>query len=202
MDIVSQKHAVKISLLCFAWVVTWTFTQGIYMSSGLQGLLSGSLEYRLILITVVIATVLCIALVALRGEAKKFIMQSKWLMLYILPILCIFLLQFRYQGPISLGLFVAMILVSVAWQDILTFGFLQNKIRTLTSTRATVLIVGTAFGLGHIIAIIPDISQLATPGFYLLFIVGFLFAWLRQKTGAIYVVNILHTTFLLATMIR
>ena len=171
------------------------------MNESLRGLLPGSNELQVLAITGYVALVMCVAVTVLHKEAKEFMRPSKWMLLYVLPLACVALLQFKYQGPLPVWLFIVMIVVSVTWQDVLTFGFFQGRVRRLTSMLNTILVVGFLFGFGHVVALTSDMSQIASPGFYLLLVVGILFAWLREKTSNIYVINVLHMTFLLVTMV-
>lgn len=197
----SRKKVIAIILTCLVWLATWAATHGFYMSSYLQDLVPGSINIQILTITAYIFIAATVILSVLRSQTKKFLPFSQWLWLYLLPLICIITLQFTYQGPLDLWVFILMITISVFWQDALTFGLFQNYIRQSASRWNTILIVGTLFGLGHIMAFAPDMTQLLNPGFYLLFIVGYLFAWLREKTGNIYVIDVLHMTFLLAAMI-
>lgn len=197
-----QNPVSKLIVPCLAWLGIWSATQGFYMVSYLQELIPGSTDLKISLITAYILGVLLVTLLTLRQETKRFLRPSRWLWLYLLPFACIAALLFSYQGPLHIGVFVAMITISVFWQDMLTFGLLQNYIQKAVPKWAIIFIVGSLFGLGHILAFIPDMTQLFSPTFYLLFAVGYLFAWLREKTRTVYVINVLHVTFLLAAMIR
>lgn len=192
----------KMLVICLAWFGVWSITQGFYMSSYLQSIVPGTIDAQIVSITTYIFIVATTILVVLRKEAKKFLPASRWLWLYLLPLACIIVLQFAYRSPLPVWVFIVMITISVFWQDALTFGLFQNYVRRANSKWKTILLVGTLFGIGHVLAFLPDVTQLLNPGFYLLFIVGYLFAWLREKTGNIYIIDVLHMTFLLAAMIH
>ena len=168
------------------------------MSGFMQGVIPGSLDMRIMLLTGFVGVVMLGAFAMFWKETKLFLGNSKWLGLYALPLLSIIALLLNYGGPLHVSVFITMIVVSVLWQDVLTFGLFQSYIRKNANSWKTILIVGTLFGLGHLIAFAPDFLSALNAGWFALFIVGYVFAWLREKTGNIYVLNVFHVTFLLS----
>ena len=87
-----------------------------------------------------------------------------------------------------------MILVTVFWQDYLTFGLLQSHLATKVSENAAAIITAFLFILGHIVFFLNDPFD---PQFVLIAVAGFIFAFSRRFTGTVYIANVIHLSFYL-----
>lgn len=95
---------------------------------------------------------------------------------------------------VNSSLYVVAIVVSVMWQDVLTFGFLQTYLEKKTTPVIVMFLVAASFWVGHIVFQLHSINLFV----FLLYALAFLLlSFLRFKTKNIYLTNILHLTFLL-----
>jgi len=83
-----------------------------------------------------------------------------------------------------------MIVITVFWQDYLTFGVLQSFLAKQSNRNIAATITGVVFLLGHAVFFLNDLSN---PQFVLIGIAGFVFAFSRRYAGNIYIANIIHT---------
>lgn len=176
-----------------AWLLVWVFTQGIFMSDILTHL-PGDLNVNYTIATTWISAVAVVFLVMMSSYRKKILTRSRLLWLYVIPVILLVFLPNHYSLTLSLPVYMLMILVTVFWQDYLTFGLLQSRLATKVSENTAAIITALLFILGHIIFFLngPLDSQ-----FILIAVAGFIFALSRRFTGTVYIANVIHLCFYL-----
>lgn len=167
------------------------------MSDNLARIIPGDSYSRTITATVFVAFVLAISLIIFKKYNKKFLVRSKQLYLYLIPLILAVILPLHYHLTSPWYMYVFMIVVTVFWQDYLTFGIFQTYIQSKVKTLLAVILVGSLFTLGHFIFFVSSFSPESIPLWIALLCTGILFAWLRKRFGNIYTINVLHMSFLL-----
>jgi|JI6StandDraft_1071083.scaffolds.fasta_scaffold175211_2 hypothetical protein len=180
-----------------AWLIIWIFTQGLFMSESLMKIIPLETNVSILLATSYVAVILAISLVVFKKYNKKFLARTNLLYLYILPLILVGLLPFHYHLALPLSIYIFMIVVTVFWQDYLTFGIVQTYVQTTLTPTLSLFIVALLFTLGHFTFLISSFSSAYIPGLIALFCVSALFAWFRKHFGNIYIINVLHLSFLL-----
>lgn len=125
----------------------------------------------------------------------NFLKTKKWiLVLYLLPIAAAINLYIHNPTEIygaNTIIYLLAMLISVGYQDILTFGFLQTILEKRTARIIAALATALVFYIGHLNFGFDLLSLIHILGY-----VVFVFA--RYKTSAIYVTNVIHLTYILA----
>lgn len=176
-----------------AWLLVWVFTQGIFMSDILTHL-PGDLNANYTTATAWILAVALVCFVVMSSYRKRILTRSKLLWLYAIPATLLVFLPSHYSLTLSLLVYVFMILVTVFWQDYLTFGLLQSHLATKVSENAAAIITAFLFILGHIVFFLNDPFD---PQLVLIAVAGFIFAFSRRFTGTVYIANVIHLSFYL-----
>ena len=190
------KH--KISVLSIfitiaAWLVIWLVTQGLFMSDVLRNL-PWDVNISYIVATVWVLTVTITALSALPKYKKISLPKSKLLWLYTVPLMALILLPLHYSLALDIRVYIPMIIITVFWQDYLTFGILQPALAKRLSPNQAAIITAAVFVFGHVIFSFKNILD---PQLLLVTAAGFIFAFATRRTGNIYIANIIHTIFYL-----
>lgn len=167
------------------------------MSESLMKIIPLETNVSILLATSYVAVILAISLVVFKKYNKKFLARTNLLYLYILPLILVGLLPFHYHLALPLSIYIFMIVVTVFWQDYLTFGIVQTYVQTTLTPTLSLFIVALLFTLGHFTFLISSFSSAYIPGLIALFCVSALFAWFRKHFGNIYIINVLHLSFLL-----
>lgn len=174
------------------WFILWTLTQGFFINSDWLGLFSGDPTTAVFLASLYCLVVMLIIGVIFRKHLTAIFPRQRFIWLYILivPAIAYMLAVHPTVGILPTPIYLFMIVVTVFWQDVLTFGVLQTRLEN-ASPRYAWLIVAVVFWLGHIIF---DLSGVvADPsGALLVLVAAFGFAWLRKITGSFYLSNVLH----------
>jgi membrane protease YdiL (CAAX protease family) len=175
------------------WFLIWTVTQGIFMSERLLQLpIDANISYAIA--TVWVLAVAAVALRLLPKYRRESLPKSRLLWLYAVPVALLVFLPWHYALALDIWVYVPMIVITVFWQDYVTFGLLQTRLaKTITATKAAI-VTAIVFLLGHAVFFLNDITD---PQFILIAIAGFGFAFLRRYTGNIYIANVIHLTFYL-----
>jgi hypothetical protein len=187
----------KVLSACVAWLAAWVFTQGLFMGDSLLRVFSGGFDVQILKATLWVGLVLGFSLVVFKNYDRRFLTRSRLIYLYFLPAALIAILPWHYHLTLSIPLFVLMVIISTFWQDYLTFGIFQTFIQSKLVTWMSVIIVGVLFTIGHFIFFIDSFSLASMTGWLALLSAGLLFSWQRKHFGNIYVINVLHLSFLL-----
>jgi|JI6StandDraft_1071083.scaffolds.fasta_scaffold98421_3 membrane protease YdiL (CAAX protease family) len=175
------------------WFIVWVFTQGIFMSEILlNSPLDINISYLLATVWVLVVLILCVALLPV--FRKDSLPKSKLLWLYFIPFALLLYLPWHYALTLNIWVYIPMIVITVFWQDYLTFGVLQSFLAKQSNRNIAATITGVVFLLGHAVFFLNDLSN---PQFVLIGIAGFVFAFSRRYAGNIYIANIIHTLFYL-----
>ncbi len=175
------------------WFIVWVFTQGIFMSEILlNSPLDINISYLLATVWVLVVLILCVALLPV--FRKDSLPKSKLLWLYFIPFALLLYLPWHYALTLNIWVHIPMIVITVFWQDYLTFGVLQSFLAKQSNRNIAATITGVVFLLGHAVFFLNDLSN---PQFVLIGIAGFVFAFSRRYAGNIYIANIIHTLFYL-----
>lgn len=171
------------------WFIVWVFTQGIFMSEILlNSPLDINISYLLATVWVLVVLILCVALLPV--FRKDSLPKSKLLWLYFIPFALLLYLPWHYALTLNIWVYIPMIVITVFWQDYLTFGVLQSFLAKQSNRNIAATITGVVFLLGHAVFFLNDLSN---PQFLLIGIAGFVFAFSRRYAGNIYIANIIHT---------
>lgn len=171
------------------WFIVWVFTQGIFMSEILlNSPLDINISYLLATVWVLVVLILCVALLPV--FRKDSLPKSKLLWLYFIPFALLLYLPWHYALTLNIWVYIPMIVITVFWQDYLTFGVLQSFLAKQSNRNIAATITGVVFLLGHAVFFLNDLSS---PQFVLIGIAGFVFAFSRRYAGNIYIANIIHT---------
>ena len=171
------------------WFIVWVFTQGIFMSEILlNSPLDINISYLLATLWVLVVLILCVALLPV--FRKDSLPNSKLLWLYFIPFALLLYLPWHYALTLNIWVYIPMIVITVFWQDYLTFGVLQSFLAKQSNRNIAATITGVVFLLGHAVFFLNDLSN---PQFVLIGIAGFVFAFSRRYAGNIYIANIIHT---------
>lgn len=193
MKSAANNLVIKLATASILWLAVWSSTQGIFMSDILLKL-PGELNLKYVIVTLWVAVLAIASLIILPSYRKKTLPKSYLLWLYIIPAILLLILPQHYTLTLYYPVFVFMIIVTVFWQDYVTFGLLQTYLATRVSPNVAAMMTTALFLLGHVIFFLHD---LADPQFVLIALAGGAFASSRRYTGTIYVANVLHLCFYL-----
>ncbi len=147
-----------------------------------------NISYLLATVWVLVVLILCVALLPV--FRKDSLPKSKLLWLYFIPFALLLYLPWHYALTLNIWVYIPMIVITVFWQDYLTFGVLQSFLAKQSNRNIAATITGVVFLLGHAVFFLNDLSN---PQFVLIGIAGFVFAFSRRYAGNIYIANIIHT---------
>ena len=193
MKSAANNLVIKLATASMVWLAVWSGTQGIFMSDILLKL-PGELNLKYAIATLWVAVIAIASLIILPSYRKKVLTKSYLLLLYVIPAILLAMLPQHYSLTLYCPIFVFMIIITVFWQDYVTFGLLQTYLAKRASPSVAAMITTALFLLGHIIFFLND---LADPQFALIALAGVAFAFSRRYTGTIYIANILHLCFYL-----
>jgi len=174
------------------WFAVWTVTQGLFINTAWLSLFSSDAVTAVVWVTIYFIAVMVIAAIIFRKQLHMIFPRQRYIWLYLLVVVAmVYVLATRDTvGVLPVPVYLFMIVTTVFWQDILTFGALQAKIERL-NPRYGWLIVVLVFWLGHVVFDLPGIATNSL-GALLVLIAAFSFAWLRKITKSFYVGNVLH----------
>lgn len=176
-----------------AWGLVWVCTQGIFLAE-LPLKLPGGVNVVTLVATAWVLVVTIVCLVALPAYRRESLPRSKWLWLYVLPAVLLAFLPQHYVFAPDVWVFMIMIIVTVFWQDYLTFGVLQPFLSRRMSPTWAVVVTTIVFFAGHVVFSPGDIAD---PQMLLIASAGLVFALSRRFTGAVYLANVIHLSFYL-----
>lgn len=175
------------------WFLAWVATQGIFMSEIPRRLpWDINMSYTVATIWVFIVAITCFIMTP--SYRKMSLPKSKLIWLYIAPVALLFLLPQHYTLALNVWVYIPMIVITVFWQDYLTFGVLQSALSKRLSPNRAAALTAVVFALGHLVFFL---NNLIDPQMILIVLAGFVFAFSRRYTGSIYIANIIHTVFYL-----
>ncbi len=175
------------------WFVAWGATQGIFMNEHPQQL-PVDINISALAATAWVLIVTAAALWLLPSYRRASLPRSKLLWLYLIPAILLIALPWHYSLLLNVWVFIPMIVITVFWQDYLTFGLLQTHLAKKTSPTRAAIITAIVFLLGHLVFFLDDMIN---PQFLLIGLAGFLFAFSRRWTGGVYIANVIHLVFYL-----
>lgn len=192
---INKNIFLRILISLTLWSLFWFLGQALFFYNNLpfQNLDSNAIFF---VITIWILFLAIIALFLWKWKFNDFsflqVKNRKILWFYSLPV--ILTLIFLIKGlPVGINRFAyvfAMVTTTFLAQDMLTFGFLQTYLEKLITPFCAFILTSLVFFIAHLTF---DFSF-----FTLIFAFGaLLFGYLRYKTKNIYLLNILHTAFLL-----
>lgn len=190
------KHKISVRSIFIAiviWITVWAATQGLFMSDVLRNL-PWDVNIRYIVATVWVLTVAITALVALPKYKKISLPKSKLLWLYTVPLMALILMPLHYSLALDIRVYIPMIIITVFWQDYLTFGILQPALAKRLSANQAAIVTAAVFLFGHVLFSFKNILD---PQLLLVTAAGFIFAFSTRRTGNIYIANIIHMFFYL-----
>jgi hypothetical protein len=177
------------------WFILWTSTQGFFINTAWLNVFSSDPATAVLLASLYCLVIMLIVGVIFRKHLSAIFPRQRFIWLYILivPAIAYMLVVHPTVGVLSTPVYLFMIMITVFWQDVLTFGALQSRLERINPKYAW-LIVAVVFWLGHIVF---DLSGVvADPsGTLLVLVAAFSFAWLRKVTGSFYLPNVLHLLF-------
>lgn len=197
----SKTRIRVVSLVLLAWFVFWLPFQLIFILDVpyLDSLLSPDnlpTHERLVRYSLVLAASAFLACLIYHRfvHIYKFFKTKKWIfLLYLLPLAAMINLYINQPSEIfgvNTLLYILFMTLSVAYQDILTFGFLQTILEKNLGGLIAAIITGVVFYIGHL--------NFSLDVFSLIHMLGFIvFSFSRYLTGSIYIANIIHLTFVL-----
>ena len=188
-----KKPYLTILIAAILWLTAWTATQGIFISEVLvRSPWDINISYVVAIIWVLIATIA--AFILFPSRTRNVLPKSKLLWLYAIPVLLLALLPGHYSLSLNIWAYIPMILVTVFWQDYLTFGILQSTLAERLSLNGAAVLTAIIFSLGHVLF---SMNNILDPQLLLITFAGFVFAFSRRYTGNIYIANIIHITIYL-----
>ena len=190
------KHKALVRSIFIAvvvWITVWAATQGLFMSDVLRNL-PWDVNISYIVATVWVLTVAITTLVALPKYKKTSLPKSKLLWLYTVPLTALILLPLHYSLALDIRVYIPMIIITVFWQDYLTFGILQPALAKRLSPNQAAIMTAVVFVFGHVLFSFKNILD---PQLLLVTAAGFIFAFSTRRTGNIYIANIIHMFFYL-----
>lgn len=188
------RRGAAAAIAVIAWIGLWFLTPGL-TGHGLGSLVSRDEDTALIIETLVALGILLLVMLLLRGETAMLLAPSRALWAYALPVVAGVLLPLHYGIDLPLGIYMLWMAVSVLWQDILTFGLLQDRLERCLGARAAVAATAVVFWTGHAL-VLPERFSPAHPVASLAIVaMGVVFAGLRRWTGTVHLLIALHLAF-------
>ena len=189
----------KIIAAVVIWFIFWFAEESLYLISRLLSTdipFSLSLDVFFGIYSLWIISIAAIGIIIWRFTINDFsflkIKNKKWLLLYIVPVILSIVLFIWGNGlNINRVLYAAsMFSTTFIGQDVLTFGFLQTYLGKVIDKKLAALVTGISFFIGHLTFNLSYYTLLIT-------VAAVLFSYLRYKTKNIYLLNIVHVSFLL-----
>lgn len=105
-------------------------------------------------------------------------------LLYAILAVAFVTIPLHYHLKLPVFVYMIFIPVSVLWQNYITFGLLQNYLRTYVSKNMAIGIIAVCFILAHILFVPNFITSPILIAITL--IMALLFAYIREKTGTLH----------------
>jgi len=190
-----KNNIIKILLAIFIWSIFWFSGQGVFFINYLS---LENIDSNMVFIyfTFWLLFVAIVGIIIWRLKINDFsflrIKNKKILWLYLVPIL--FAVVILINGaPVDINRYYyvfAMTTTTFLAQDMLTFGFLQTYLEKHTKPSYAAMITTLVFFIAHLTFDLSIFTLIYASGIIL-------FGYLRYKTKNIYLLNIIHMSFLL-----
>lgn len=183
-----------VALAVAAWVVLWSLTPGL-LEHGVGSLLSTELGPQVLIESALALVVLALIALLLPRRTARPLAPSHQMWAYTVPAALAIALPFYYSLPAPVGIYIVWMAVSVLWQQLLTFGLLQDVLRERLPAWATILVVSAIFWAGHAVWL-PDRFGFDHPVAGLgIVAMGLVVSSLRAWLGVLHIPLALHLTF-------
>ncbi len=194
----SQRNLFIVGLAALSWLAIWSLTQGLFMSDfWLFDKVGIASQYYVLAAGIV--TAIAIALGWLMAHHLKLISKifpkNKWLIAYIVVPIVLGIYVFHHGGSPQTFALAALLILSIFWQDFLTFGILQQIVTAYTKKLGW-FIVAVVFWIGHVIFYLPAFGENVI-SWLMFFAAAVLLAFLTSKTKSFYLTDVLHIAFIL-----
>lgn len=185
---------VAVIVAVLAWFGLWYLTPGL-LSDGVGSLFTTD-DAASVLIETVLALVIVSVLALVHRRYNHELFARSWaLWMYALPVTFGVALPFHYGLPLPVALYMFWMMVSVFWQDYLTFGLLQKYLAERLSTWAVLVGSAVIFWAGHAL-FLPDRFGVTEPLPSLAMLaLGLVLASLRTWLKTLHLILALHLTF-------
>lgn len=196
-----EKHSAgrrlsDVSLSCLVWLGLWGLTPGL-LRNAVGSFVSDDPSTQVLLESALALLVLA-ALAALhRHIIRRVFARSRLVRLYALPVALAAVMPLHYGMPLPVAVYAVWMTASVVWQNTLTFGLLQSRLGERLPARGSIALTAAMFWLGHAVyltAFAPTSPSGLLAGVAIL-AMGLLFAWIRQRTGTLHLLLVLHMSF-------
>lgn len=148
-----------------------------------------------LLATIYILTISIASIFIFKSLSKKVLPKSKLLLLYLVPLLLLVTVPFRYSLGLRVEVYIPMILVTCFWQDFLTFGIFQSFLSKKVRPLYVYLLTATVFAFGHLIFFLSEVAFANIYQWLFIFLTGLIFAYTTGRSRNIYIANVLHISF-------
>ncbi|MDQ1076815.1 MULTISPECIES: hypothetical protein [Microbacterium] len=177
-----------------AWFGLWALTPGL-LSNGIGHLITDNLAGAIAIETGVALAVVAALLLTHRRFNSVLFARSWSLWLYALPVVLAIALPFHYDLILPVLLYMVWMMVSVFWQDYLTFGLLQSYLGERLPALTAIVLSAAIFWLGHVL-FIPERFGLGNwlPSMAILAL-GVTLASLRVGLKTLHLILALHLSF-------
>lgn len=185
-----------VSLSCLVWLGLWGLTPGL-LRNGVGSFVSEDPSTRVLLESALALLVLAVLAALHRHVIRRVFARSRLVRLYALPVASAAVLPLHYGMPLPVAVYAVWMTASVVWQNTLTFGLLQSRLGEHLRTGGSVALTAAMFWLGHAVYL-PAFAPTSPTGLVAgvaIFAMGLLFAWIRQRTGTLHLLLVLHLTF-------
>lgn len=184
-------RAAHVCLACLVWLLAWQVTPGLRSAGPFSGVFELR-EQQLAAETALAALCSVVAVLALPGHRARVLGPSRLRRWYVVPLVLALVLPLHYQGTLPVGLYIVWMAVSVFWQDFTTFGVLQSVLSDRLRGTWAVVITATMFAIGHAALVRAKFAPPHWLPLLGILVLGVVFAAIRQRTGSIHLLLLLH----------
>ncbi|GEN87515.1 hypothetical protein [Oceanobacillus sojae] len=181
-------------VICGGWLILWYLTPGLH-GNGIGNLFTNNDESSIFLETIIALIIVIILIVTHKRCNQLLFHQSKWIYLYISPVVLALVLPFYYNLPLPAHLYIFWMTVSVFWQDYLTFGLLQSYLEEHLPMWTVILAVAIIFYIGHVVFIPDSFAPAHVSSAFSILGLGIVVAFLRAKLKTLHIILVLHLSF-------
>lgn len=176
------------------WFGLWYLTPGL-LSNGVGSLFTNDVAVS-VLVETVIVLVIAVILVLLHRRYNRELFARDWTVwLYALPLVAGVALPFHYGLEFPVALYMFWMIVSVFWQDYLTFGLLQKYLAERFPTWAVLVASAVIFWAGNALFLPDKFAPVHVLPSLAILALGFVLASLRVWLGTLHLILALHLGF-------
>ena len=177
-----------------AWFCLWYLTPGL-LSNGVGSLFSGD-DTIAILIESILALAVLLGLVVLHRQYNRHLFApSRMVWSYTLPIAAAVVLPLHYGIELPIALYMFWMVISVFWQDYLTYGLLQKYLAERLPPLAVLVASAAIFWAGHALLLPDKFGPIQFLPSLAILALGLVLASLRVWLGTLHLILALHLTF-------